>query len=724
MKLTVSTYNGTNINDGTNYIAYFPEGSIFKQPDVEAVEIERSNKEPVYSGQIIQSGHTIPLCIIMKGTIRDQIDDLRALINTKAVEPVSLVCTDESSVSWYINVKPVGQPEIDGQMITFLLSVSDTFWRASTNTTDSWSITTTGSTHAISNGGHLVTKPTFLITPGTAGGHGLTYAIFSQVRERYVKEFKKYPLDVANASFDSAALLSSESHYVLINNGSGITADATTIDIDGAVGTLGTSGTAMIETEQISFTGNSGSQLTGVTRGINGSTAATHADDTPIKKSTIQYSGDDVRVFIDGIDVNRWFGDWNTATTTVWVNIDLKPKVQMTLRTAIADSGSVSTIDFAHTTTTTSMLKKMPSQGIVVIDDERFTYTSIFPSAWKLDGVTRAAKDSSMAAHTAGDICYWIEHDIWICYGNADIEAKENDDYVKPIITLDSSSNTVWDYTEFFDFWLLRSGIWKPSVLKTSNTTDPTNTTHFYTDDADADADPATTMGMAIMSFQSGTIWKAESGIVIWSLNNPAGFVHVQAANGEKYRYATSWASTCVLQKSTTGSTWSAVWSTEATPTSAQTWQDWSNSKDWASESVKTYYYLRFYLGGTSAASANNAYYYDVEAITLELNSSQVPLVTLGSSGGSYHLLSKITNTTTSEWIEIDFRLPLNTGVTINCEDKKILGPDGDRYDKVIKFSSRRQEWLDIRAGSNVLQFDDAGTAGVTLYTSFKKRNP
>ena len=43
-----------------------------------------------------------------------------------------------------------------------------------------------------------------------------------------------------------------------------------------------TSGTIFIENEQITYTGKSGNNLTGCTRGANSTTAATHADGTNV----------------------------------------------------------------------------------------------------------------------------------------------------------------------------------------------------------------------------------------------------------------------------------------------------------------------------------------------------------------------------------------------------------------------------------------------------------
>lgn len=68
-----------------------------------------------------------------------------------------------------------------------------------------------------------------------------------------------------------------------INKVGGITATDTTIPYDSPIGAaLPASGTVFIDNEQITYTGNDGANLTGCTRGANGTTAAAHADDAPI----------------------------------------------------------------------------------------------------------------------------------------------------------------------------------------------------------------------------------------------------------------------------------------------------------------------------------------------------------------------------------------------------------------------------------------------------------
>jgi hypothetical protein len=52
MKLSIISFNSHNINDGTNYEAFFPENTVMLQQPSEAVELERPNDAPFYSGRL------------------------------------------------------------------------------------------------------------------------------------------------------------------------------------------------------------------------------------------------------------------------------------------------------------------------------------------------------------------------------------------------------------------------------------------------------------------------------------------------------------------------------------------------------------------------------------------------------------------------------------------------------------------------------------------------
>lgn len=67
-----------------------------------------------------------------------------------------------------------------------------------------------------------------------------------------------------------------------------INASVTTIPLVSAQG-LPTSGTVLVDSEQISYTGISANSLTGCTRGVNGTTAATHANGAVVYQTGVEF---------------------------------------------------------------------------------------------------------------------------------------------------------------------------------------------------------------------------------------------------------------------------------------------------------------------------------------------------------------------------------------------------------------------------------------------------
>ncbi len=137
------------------------------------------------------------------------------------------------------------------------------------------------------------------------------------------------------------------------------------------------------------------------------------ATDALVGAAKMQADGDDLRVWVDGAEVDRWLDGINTATTKVWVNLDFQAVQQATLAAAIAGAGAVDTIDVNES------VSGFPSAGILLIGTEAFTYTGKNNSLRRFTGVTRSARGTAAGAHAINDAVWWVQHDIWILYGNA-----------------------------------------------------------------------------------------------------------------------------------------------------------------------------------------------------------------------------------------------------------------------------------------------------------------
>ena len=83
----------------------------------------------------------------------------------------------------------------------------------------------------------------------------------------------------------------------------------------------------------------------------------------------MQADGDDLRVWVNGIEVDRWLQDIDTATTQVWVNLDWQPLEEGSLATAVAATGAITTLDLNED------ISGFPSNGVLIVGSEAFVYT-------------------------------------------------------------------------------------------------------------------------------------------------------------------------------------------------------------------------------------------------------------------------------------------------------------------------------------------------------------
>ena len=454
-------------------------------------------------------------------------------------------------------------------------------------------------------------------------------------------------------------------------------------------------------------------ELTGTTDGID--TVAMAAD------NKCQADGDDIRVFVDGEETYRWFGTSDghaigTTDTFVWANVPYSARLEMTLKTAIASTDTITEIEINYTAANLLAMSKLPAAGTVQIDSERFTYTGINLRAGKLTGVTQGQKKSSAASHAASATVRWIEHDVYICYGSSDALAPEIDSAYKPIIDLGLSTNALWVWTEFMDSARKRSGRWTPAVTMNVGFGDSKYTTGSHT----TEADPASEMGMALVARQFSGRWCGATAGIAWQIYHPAGFTDPITSSGEKYKSSVSsgWPASAALQKSMNGITWMTI-TNHATPvtTDAGSWVAWTSS-DTSDALSGTYQYIRYYTQGSIAANVtDNVCALEVKAASLTLGANY-PSVTMGTENSNYQLIAKITNNETAEWIKVNCNTALNAKVSIDCENRKAYLSDGTPVS--VMLSTNRNAWLDLLPTSNTLQFNDDGDGTVAITGAVK----
>ena len=425
---------------------------------------------------------------------------------------------------------------------------------------------------------------------------------------------------------------------------------------------------------------------------------------TLVSGSKMLASGFDSRIFVDDAEEeDRWLDGWNTATSKVWININLAAKQTFTLKTAIATTGAITSVDVNEDIT------NMPDKGILKIESERVTYTAKNNAARTFTGITRGAHESTAATHSAAVAITWIEHSIYFYYGDLDATAGPvTDNTRKPIFNLNTSTNTSWDYDEFWSNDP-RTAEWQPVPSPLAAVT------YVYTGNQYTEAEPAIEVGM--LGGRIDALGAAAP--TSWILTHPAGITNWNFANGQKYNlilnesYLYYNTSATPLAYSTT---WTGIYAIPAT-TVANTWQSWSDSRALGA----TYYHVAIQVKTKNAARVECA------DITLTLDSSNTPTRTLGSEVTSvYDLNAVLKNDITGESITIRTQLEQNYTLQINTLDKTVtyLKDNSNRFPAMLLTGSNfvRGQWLRLQQGANTLSYTDANTGTLNIVIKWQGR--
>ena len=425
----------------------------------------------------------------------------------------------------------------------------------------------------------------------------------------------------------------------------------------------------------------------------------------------MQADGDDWRVYVDGAETPRAFGAAsgaaggpNSATTKTWVTLNWEPAQSATLAAAMGAGDTVTYFDVAEN------ISGFPAAGMVLIDSETFVYTGKNDALKRFTGVTRAAKGSTAGAHTLGDTVYWIQHEIWIYYGNSSATAPSYGDWYEPAFEVDSSDNDSWDYEEFGHETELMAVPWVKQLLTEANR---------YCYQADHRSLSTTTWDEigCFASYANGI-----KGSCRWYLFNPCGITNANFQTGETQVGGDIAIFVAFIESSVNGTSWIEEYDvTDAgVPTVINTWENWARNE--ALTAGAKYVGLR--VGPID--SAPHLYSADVEAsqVTLTLNTTYSPDHTVGSEQNNYDLDCTIANGTTGESIELAYRMLLNGTLEVDTDAKTVIDcADGSSQLQALTLvGGPRRDWLKMQPGENELNFADALTAGVEVILLWDRR--
>lgn len=308
-----------------------------------------------------------------------------------------LVVKDSADNYWKMFMQPVsaeamktGQSQT-GDVWIVRLHAATPLWEATTETTGSYTVTSSGGSTTLNNAGSTKVFPTFTLQPNTIMNHADSWTkrrrivIANRSELPYTDPVGDgWPVDVAQDAYDTDAL-----------------------------NTLG------------------------------------------LMRSDLN----DLRLVLNGAEINRWLDpSTDNSTSKVWANLQLRARKTAVLMTAIASSASPAN----GGTITVDSLAGWPQAGFFIIDSECIQYTS--RTATQLRGITRGARNTTAASHSASTTLYWVEHiffDLIYDYTAATDPAPPTDR--KPIIDLANSTNTQFQWSgPFLNAGDRRSAAWQP----------------------------------------------------------------------------------------------------------------------------------------------------------------------------------------------------------------------------------------------------------------------
>lgn len=405
-------------------------------------------------------------------------------------------------------------------------------------------------------------------------------------------------------------------------------------------------------------------------------------------------AGNDIRVYVDGTEADFWLHNINTATTKVFVNLDFQPATQGVLAAGFGGA-------LPSGVSLTTSIADWPDSGLFQIDSELFVYTGKTVAANAFSTVVRAARGTSAASHSAGAAVILIQHEIWIEYGSATLAAATVDNTRKPMFSLASSTNTSWDYDEFYKTGEPRTAAW--------SFTNGQNTERYGGNHAAT----ASTFGeLGIGSIVSGTKIALNGS---WSIFQPCGIASANFQNGEFYHGRSAWWSGGV-RSSADGAVYVTAYTIAASTSDA--WNAWSQNISLADGTQHLYLDLKGY--GSTADPAR----IECSDVTLTIDSSYTPAVTIGAEEGIYRLKVFIGNETTGDGFWLDVATALDEGVEIDTDtDAVTLLSDGSsQYQGLTIEGLPRDRLLRLQPGSNGLVYDEEGLVDVDVDIEFERR--
>lgn len=723
----VLSYKSFDLDSATYSASISDQNNLLVMPTIKSSVITRGKHPPTLVGLQREMDKLTVTVKIKSANWRSALNALAAACMNDEEELGALVVVDSTGTQWSVQARATNILRTQYERVYDIpMDVPDLSWKKAA-VISILSITDSSNEGVVNNSGNRKVRPIIKIQPTALKRDGFLYRHWVPITNPNTVTnnplaFRYWALDLTDGGEDTRPWVKDTSNYVQINDAGGITNSQTTIPYDTLTGDVPSYGMGYIDDgshqEQICWTGRTGTtsgNLTGVTRHIGGTTAYAFADNVKIYVSYMQANGADLRFYQNGHEQNLWPNGPNTAATKLWFVARQSHGMTLTLKTALLGTGDVTELEFEWTMDNFNTLIRLPTEGVVLIDNEAFHYSDRDPIRRTMDIDARAINDTTAAVHAVGATVTWVEHDTWLYSGNPWMTAQETDDRRKPILDMATSDNVTRDYTEFWEKNQQRAGAWTPDVEVSSFP--GYRASRYYTGNhTDEDTDPATEMGMWMQSVYESGLWRYENGKIHWSLYEPAGIYRVVSWTTEKYRTGPTWPGYAALQKSLNGSLWTSVVAI-VSPTAAASWGSPATVGPYVMGTG--YYYLRTLFAGVQGAGQVGGV--GVQS-ALETNALQYetvnPLdVSIGArSANTYEINCIVRNTTNHMYFKVNVTLALNDVVEIDCDAKTVtIVSNNKRYRSGLFVPSTQADWMVLDPGDNTISYTEDEVVAVSV---------
>lgn len=376
--------------------------------------------------------------------------------------------TDGNGTTWRTQCRVLQVQQIPGTDKWFwvTLRVPDPRWQEESVSTDNkLNQTSSPISITLTNNGTRKSRPTFTITANASKSINSQVDDYAWSLRGFIVNRSPFPwVNLPVALFDASGAASrlatdTSAAGATVRQTTGattLTADpgaaGTTLAVTSAAGFNTNGGMAIIDwvtgstfgtMECVSYAGVSGTNLTGVVRGLGGTTAQAHAAGKAIAPCGLMPNGDDCRVWINDVEVERYLAAWNSSSSEVWTNLTMPPAVILTATSAAtasvpATGGSIQFVEG---------VSSLPSKGFIAWGDEIIGYTG--KSGKTITGIVRGVWGTTAASHAVTVPVYGNPVKYLVAAGYAKATPGQAPTQRRPAIQLDGSSpssNQTWKW--------------------------------------------------------------------------------------------------------------------------------------------------------------------------------------------------------------------------------------------------------------------------------------